>query len=233
MLKTMKKGSKKPPLFEQGLGWIKMVRLKYLFAIFLSLYFSCDTQKGENLQNGNEIPVTEFRVIERSLDTTWQCLTLNNDLVCVPEGWDEEIQEKYLFMSQLKDSDPNTYFVIIKTKNPFDSIEEYERRVIDLLVEDTIEVLSDYALTGLKYSTKKATFLEAYLEKGGLNYCAYSMLVEKNGVRYDLSLKISASQKEEYYSIFQAVLNSFKANGALLFDEKDKLEAIRVKKALN
>lgn len=208
-----------------------MLKLRILFFLCISIFSSCEYRDGENFKN--EIPISELDLSLRVVDTNWNCIALSDEQVCLPEGWFEESQEQFLLLSQLQDSNPNTYFVIIKNENPLYKLDEYENQVIGQLVEDSIEVLNDYALTGLKYRNKKASFLEAYLEKDGVNYCAFSMLVEKNGVRYDFSLKVLSTHKEVNYSLFQAVLNRFEINGELLFDEKDRLQAIEIKKSLH
>ncbi len=204
-----------------------------VFIFFLVCLSSCTTQESVKNESNNEIQVRKQTTVSGELDTNYQCKRIDSDVICIPEGWDEERQDKYFFLSQLRDDDSNTYFVTIKEVNPNESFDKYESRVIEVSMNDSIEILKNYALTQLKYKSKRATFIEMDLDKHDNQYWAYCMLVEKNGVRYDFTLKVHHNKKEQYYEMYQSVLNSFIANGDVLFDTSEKLHAIKQIKTLD
>lgn len=203
--------------------------------VFLVLLFllSCTSHSSDKPKREREIPVKELSVVSGELDTPYHCMRIDVDVICIPRGWEEEQQKKYFYLSQLGDNDPNTYFVTIREEDLTEGFSEHENRLIEVSVKDSIETLKNYALTRLKYDSKKASFIEMDLRKHEKQYWAYCMLVEKNGVRYDFSLKVRHQQKELYYELFQSVLNSYMSNGIVLFDVADKLHSIEQKKTLD
>lgn len=160
------------------------------------------------------------------VDNGWKCWNVQYDKICCPESWHPLADAETLFFSQIADSDENTYLAILRHDTSIErlTMADYLKLGVSALTADTTEPLESYNLNELQLKDGIAVFGEYSLTKQGNQYRIFSMYTIREGLLYDISLKVLEEKKEYYYAIFQDLLYKYEANGKHLYtSEKDIL----------
>lgn len=205
---------------------------KRISCLILSIFLALSACSLQSEKKHGYSEIDDFQVtLDKEFDTQdWTCVNAQYDEVCFPSKWKVVEQTKYLFLSQLADTDENTYFVVLRYEMGISkvNIDAYLTEVQRQLSSDTVEVMLDYKLTELIFSNEeRAVFAELDTRVKEMKYKAFAIYYEFNGLLYDLTLKTSFNSESVDYQIFQNVLYNYKTQGTHLFPINESIKAFR------
>lgn len=198
-----------------------------------SFLFGCEfNAKRKASQSNDSLVINEFEIKKgKKLDSKdWNCSVIEKDVICHPSKWKPVKQDKVYYFAYLNNNDKQTFFTIINYDVMASKIsdKEYLKMGYAQLLADTTEKLEGYTVKQLIFADKTSYYAEYFTILNKKKYFTYSMVFEKDGLLYDISLKVERNDAPAYKTIFRDILFNMQVNGILIFDENDKLEKIHI-----
>ena len=172
-----------------------MKRYSYLFLIIAFTFFTqCNTKSSKNLNSQNILDVNKFNLKKgKKLNSKdWICNEVGKDYICIPSTWKLKKQDKAYYFCYLNNKNNNTYFTVVKYSLNSQNIDfsKYLKESYSQLVKDTVEIGEGYTVKKLIFKDKDTFYCEYYTKLDKKSYLTYSMLFEKYGFLYDVTLKV-------------------------------------------
>jgi len=197
-----------------------------IVSIFFIGLLGCNN--GDKYSAKNEdgsIPINEFTIREgKKIDPNeWKCYEVQYDRICCPRNWHLSKQQKRLFLVSISDVDTNSYFTVVRYDQEANNLSsnDYLRALYSRLVNDTVEQLIKYTLKETKFKDKTTYYGEFETEINKTKYISYSMVINYNGLLYDIALKCPEQFKDMHYEDMENIYYNYRANGQALFSEKN------------
>jgi ACT domain-containing protein len=200
----------------------------YCTIIFIGLLIlSCQNKRKSNASNDGLVEINDF-VIKKGENLSakeWNCHDIQFDRICYPISWSIVNQQERLLATTINDIDSNSFFTVVRYDLVANNIniKSYLMSIYSQSYYDSIEPLDLYSFKQLNFKDKVSFYGEFNTHIESKKYIMFVMILNFNGILYDIGLKTLSSEKEKYYHIFQNILYNYRANGKPLFSETDDL----------
>lgn len=212
-----------------------MRRQLRLFILLVAISVSPSCKFGNDKKDGQpddtlNVESFEFKRGKKLDAKDWSCDALKEDVVCYPSNWKVIKQKSTDFFAYLDTANKDAFFAIAKYDMKLTKINTrvYLKTGYGQLLADTTEKFIGYTVKELIFNNKNTYYGEYYTSIGGQEYLSYSMVFEREGVLYDVILKVRRDRSPSYKQTFSNILFNLRIDGMLLFDENDNLEKIHI-----
>jgi hypothetical protein len=211
-----------------------MKRIQYFFLILIVCIMSQCQSKTDNTsaESDDTWEVEKYKITKggKLNPKDWKCNDAGEENICIPSAWKPLKQDVMHYFAYLNNNNDNTYFTVAKYNMMTQDIDasKYLSEVYSQLLKDTTENFEGYTLKKLIFIDKEAYYGEYYTNINKIPYFTYSMLVNHNGVLYEIALKVERNKDPNYKETFQNILYNFRVDGSQIFSEKDEIEKVQI-----
>jgi len=158
----------------------------------------------------------------------WHCYNVEDEKICIPSSWGFVNQNRYLFVSNLPNLYPNSYFEVVK-KNKLRSgydAESYLKGLYAEIKSDTVGKFTGQKIIKITYSNKQTFNCEFYSTIDNKPYVTYSTVFEIDNNIFEIALKVNLLKGNSLLETYKNILYNFYYKNELVYSIKDKITGI-------
>jgi hypothetical protein len=157
----------------------------------------------------------------------WHCYNVEDEKICIPSSWGFVSQNRYLFVSNLNNLYPNSYFAVKqnKVRSGYDAVSYLKALDADIKT-DSVGKFTSQKITKITYSNKQTFNCEFYSTIDNKPYVTYSTVFEIDDKIFEIALKVNLLKGNSLLETYKDILYNFYYKNELVYSTKDKITGI-------